>query len=336
MDSILCDICKESGDTTTAESRCIECATFLCKYCERAHRRFTQTKSHQVYKLTGTSKKDRERARKESKLRDVNCDKHTDEELNLFCTDDQTVVCNVCARENHPGHNIVDIEEVADDEKTNLRLLQGLAIQRKALLDDNLEDSKVALQEYDRKTRALLDAINADYDAKRRELEQHFDMLRNNAKAKTDVEVDKKKAKQRVIEGDINITEDTKQAATDLIADGHPIEIMRASKGTTKKLNDWKELPEKDTVEMHTFTYEPGTLDLTNMGHVKRELRNLCEPKIEKRTNVGTAFTGGSIGHDNNIVVCTSTHIYTYDVDSFVKQHTSTADGTFYDVCRIQ
>ncbi|CAH1792664.1 unnamed protein product [Owenia fusiformis] len=61
----------------------------------------------------------------------------------------------------------------------------------------------------------------------------------------------------------------------------------------------------------------------------------LSNPKIQRRCNVGVNILGGSIGHGNNIVVCCSNHIYTYDADSLNRRCTSAAGGSYYDVCRI-
>uniref|UniRef100_A0A8C2K7X7 E3 ubiquitin-protein ligase TRIM39-like n=1 Tax=Cyprinus carpio TaxID=7962 RepID=A0A8C2K7X7_CYPCA len=92
---VLCDICEERK--LKALKSCLVCQSSYCETHLEPHLRVTGLKKH---KLMDPG----------SNLEDYICQKH-ERPLDLFCRDDQTIVCLSCTDGDHKNHNTVSLEE---------------------------------------------------------------------------------------------------------------------------------------------------------------------------------------------------------------------------------
>ncbi len=93
---VLCDICEERK--LKALKSCLVCQSSYCKTHLEPHLRVTRLKKHKLMDPV-------------SNLEDYICQKH-ERPLELFCRDDQTIVCLSCTDGDHKNHNTVSLEEV--------------------------------------------------------------------------------------------------------------------------------------------------------------------------------------------------------------------------------
>ncbi|XP_051535140.1 E3 ubiquitin-protein ligase TRIM39-like [Myxocyprinus asiaticus] len=105
---VLCDICDDKK--MKALKLCLVCQTSYCETHLEPHHRVQNLKKH---KLIDPVKN----------LEDYICQKH-EKYMELFCRDDQTCVCLLCAVTDHKTHNTVVIETESVKRKTQLMKMQ--------------------------------------------------------------------------------------------------------------------------------------------------------------------------------------------------------------------
>ncbi|CAH1793027.1 unnamed protein product, partial [Owenia fusiformis] len=329
--NVNCDICIQEGEAVPAMSRCVECAEHMCKHCNKAHRRSRATQSHTIYGLTGDAEKDARAALDNYIKRNIECPKHPDQPLRFFCKQDKAVICRDCSITEHPGHSCQAIEEAAKGEERNIAALLGLANQRKEIFDKFIKEANDSIQSCEKNTQALLRDIDADHAAKRKQLDEHFDKLRNKAKAAANEKKKKIQANQDQFQLNKGITESTLLQLNNLRKYNHPVDVLNYSATVLKKLEEWSTMPEENVVPLDLYKYQPGILDTSNMGVVQIS-RKIHLP--DKSPGV-KYICGLTRGYNNNIVVSHGWGgLATYTADSFTLQHK--AQGNFWDVCCIQ
>ena len=103
-----CDQCEE----TNVVSFCTNCESFLCEFCDKAHKKMGIFKSH-VLVLPKLAKKN-------PKVEDFICPKHTSESLTVYCIDCKSVICRDCAIYDHNGHNFKPAVDASDEIRKSL------------------------------------------------------------------------------------------------------------------------------------------------------------------------------------------------------------------------
>ncbi|XP_077862044.1 E3 ubiquitin-protein ligase TRIM71-like [Saccoglossus kowalevskii] len=119
--SLTCEICQEK----TATHRCVDCPQFCCDVCVTIHGRIPALRSHEV--LTIDEYKEKESRCYLMVQSKVFCSDHKDTYLEFYCDTCQVPVCLKCTIVNHrvPEHVHRDLQEVADEYKTQLREMLG-------------------------------------------------------------------------------------------------------------------------------------------------------------------------------------------------------------------
>ncbi|XP_052439481.1 E3 ubiquitin-protein ligase TRIM39-like [Carassius gibelio] len=92
---VVCDFCEERK--LKALKSCLVCQSSYCETHLEPHLRVTRLKKHKLMDPV-------------SNLEDYICQKH-ERPLDLFCRDDQTIVCLSCTDGDHKNHNTVSLEE---------------------------------------------------------------------------------------------------------------------------------------------------------------------------------------------------------------------------------
>ncbi|XP_051729683.1 E3 ubiquitin-protein ligase TRIM39-like isoform X2 [Ctenopharyngodon idella] len=101
---VLCDVCEERK--LEALKSCLVCQSSYCETHLEPHLRVAGLKKHKLINPVRN-------------LEDYICQKH-ERPLELFCRDDQTIVCPICTVTEHKNHNTVPIEEESEEKKTQL------------------------------------------------------------------------------------------------------------------------------------------------------------------------------------------------------------------------
>ncbi|KAK7171667.1 hypothetical protein R3I93_004082 [Phoxinus phoxinus] len=105
---VLCDICD--GIKMKAQKMCLMCQISYCQTHLEPHQRVPKLKKHKLIDPV-------------ENLEVYICQKH-EKPLELFCRDDQTCVCFLCAVTDHRNHNTVSVEEESKEKKSQLMKMQ--------------------------------------------------------------------------------------------------------------------------------------------------------------------------------------------------------------------
>ncbi|CAH1795691.1 unnamed protein product [Owenia fusiformis] len=270
---IECDTCMQGEDHSSAVTRCVECAEYMCEICEIYHGRMRSTKSHQCVKLTGDPERDAKIAIESLGQRNVDCSKHAEQPLEFYCKTHKIPVCRDCCITDHFGHPCVEIDDVAKAELRKVSALMGLATQRKNLLESQLGTSVDLTDAQGKKFTELLNSINFDRQAAQNELDKHFNKLERDVQDLQDKTIKQIESQRSHLEQQKGITETTLLYVTTLQKYGHPIEIMKSRADINQILQNWS--PMTSTADFDTLAkslekirYQPRRLDVSKLGHI--------------------------------------------------------------------
>ena len=112
----VCDTCLEDSKTVQAEKYCSECEEKLCGECAKWHMRCKAFKSHYVIDLALIGA----RILPSSK---INCEIHTDVQIDYFCSQHDVVCCRACIPESHSSCKTVIPLDVASKDAKKSSLL---------------------------------------------------------------------------------------------------------------------------------------------------------------------------------------------------------------------
>lgn len=98
---VLCDFC--TGTKLKALKSCLDCGMTLCKSHLEPHSHASKLQKHKLINAV-------------KNLEDYICRKHK-RPLEMFCSDDQTSVCEFCIEGDHRNHTIIHIEDETKKRK---------------------------------------------------------------------------------------------------------------------------------------------------------------------------------------------------------------------------
>jgi hypothetical protein len=118
----ICDPCSEKNKRLVAEKYCSGCEEKLCTKCAEWHLRCKVFRSHHVIDLSSVES----RIPPSSK---INCEIHTDVQIDYFCCQHDAVCCRVCLADSHRScESVLPLDFASKDVKNS------------SLLSDTLED----------------------------------------------------------------------------------------------------------------------------------------------------------------------------------------------------
>ena len=116
VDIMQCNVCEASP----AAHRCVDCRQYLCEEDAAAHRRGVKTKGHSVRSLGDIAAGGTASAT--LCKRAIECAKHADTPLNLFCKTCSVAICHMCAvtSTGHAGHTVDELRSCVGVLRTSL------------------------------------------------------------------------------------------------------------------------------------------------------------------------------------------------------------------------
>ena len=118
----ICDPCSEKNKTRIAEKYCSNCEEKLCTKCAQWHLRCKAFKSHHVIDLSSVGS----RIPPSSK---INCEIHTDVQIDYFCSQHDVVCCRACLWDSHRScESVLPLDSASKD------------VRNSSLLSDTLEE----------------------------------------------------------------------------------------------------------------------------------------------------------------------------------------------------
>ncbi|XP_022086296.1 E3 ubiquitin-protein ligase TRIM33-like [Acanthaster planci] len=167
---INCQSCEEKNQAILF---CTDCTCFLCKDCQKVHERLPGSKSHKIY--TMAQLQSGEIAYKSKLREEPKCDKHPDQNLNIYCNTCEQLICTTCSVLKHQKHSCADITEAFDKCKQEIEGLMAKAEKKKKERKKAKEDTAESRKKLDTMFEATNKKISQKADkevARIREMEQ--------------------------------------------------------------------------------------------------------------------------------------------------------------------
>ena len=176
-EEVTCENCSEQPSVAF----CQNCGKYICEECVKAHKKFRQFSSHVIMSIDSlrTSMTKKEVDRLPIVAQELQCSKHKDEPLKLYCHTCHKLICRDCIVIDHKGHEYAFVVDAAPQCKSAVKekatSLQNVSSNLKSALA-SLADSKKKLLDHNTATMKAIDdahdKVVSKLQQKRKELKQ--------------------------------------------------------------------------------------------------------------------------------------------------------------------
>ena len=142
----ICDPCSEKNKRLVAEKYCSDCEEKLCTECAEWHMRCMEYRSHLVIDLSSVGP----RIPPSSK---INCEIHTDVQIDYFCSQHDVVCCRDCLSDSHRScESVLPLDSASKDVKDS-SLLSDTLIEQDYMtetlqkMEENRDENKKLLNQ---------------------------------------------------------------------------------------------------------------------------------------------------------------------------------------------
>ncbi|XP_062587571.1 E3 ubiquitin-protein ligase TRIM45-like [Saccostrea cucullata] len=156
-----CELCRTPA---TVEWKCLNCSDFMCANCYKIHKHGKLTKMHTVISKTN-------RGSESNLLHNIRCDKHLDENVDIFCAKCDKPICKICLIAEHNSHSLTQMETKAEEESAKIRKLlsevsatkikhfQEQITNQEAAIETFSQKDKIATRDIETKTEKMIGII---------------------------------------------------------------------------------------------------------------------------------------------------------------------------------
>ena len=212
--AVMC-ICNEDSERDpdkVAKWYCVYCGEKLCDQCRNVHRIQRVTKEHRVVEIGNEENKYLLNSKPNF------CEKHTSEQIKLYCFDCKLPICTICYAVEHKNHRSGEIDVAAEEQrqilrknydilinriKTHTNLLTAQTTEKSRFLEDvtrcsdNLGKRLVEIEKYAQAIKKKLQSVKIKHmkEMERNELKlkREFEILKTHSKTMREV-IDKASA----------------------------------------------------------------------------------------------------------------------------------------------
>ncbi|XP_071096606.1 E3 ubiquitin-protein ligase TRIM45-like [Haliotis cracherodii] len=246
-----CDSCVDLTEGSVVRVRCVECSESLCSYCEQAHRRQRRTKGHHLVSVNEPTDTDKKR---KSIHRQIFCPRHTSEELKLFCSSCDEVVCRDCVVLDHRDHQCQFVSsDLFRTEMDSMQLLIKNVVPKVNAVEARLKSVSTLKDKIRTRAKQVESEINKFMDSYIQAIEKHRQALigqidslvKDRERSLNVTELHLKDSKGEVGE--------TCKLVSELIDSGSDLEILTVKKLITGRLNRLNSLPVDPKTKINDF-----------------------------------------------------------------------------------
>lgn len=152
---------------------------------------------------------------------EVNCDRHPESKLQLYCSDCQTTACCACVDEFHKSHDYSDTTELENESRRQIADDIEKMVETSAQCYDSAKEQRQTIEELvrnSRKTeaeiRARAELLKKDIDEQKNALLRELASLRNNRIKEIKRVVEGLEKRVLILNNTINYLEDLKDKGT--------------------------------------------------------------------------------------------------------------------------
>ena len=260
----ICELCSESA---TARCRCLECLVNLCKICQSKHSSSETDKAHHFLEFVEPANDLKPKLSIPAKMTYTSlCRVHVTEEMNIYCSKCDVVVCKICKEAKHKTHTVQDAKEVAKIMKDFLSPLLG-----------SIKEYLPEFQEYAKRIKLSQRDLDSDLDNTIKDIKSRSKFLQGEIEKiskKLIAEVkERHKAENDTVDTEIKKVLKSYQSMATLAASaerilkiGSDINVIESSKRIQKRfLQVEDELPSVSRQKIETVGFVPGGLMAQNL-----------------------------------------------------------------------
>ena len=235
---IVCDNC-DNGDV--AETRCEECALFLCHFCTESHKRSRPTKHHRLTSIQELKAS----AGPASVAEKLRCSKHKEELVKLYCSTCQATICRDCTIVDHQGHKYGFIEDVALQEKHKLQTNLNEVKQRKVRVQQGITNLRRFDEDLLAKIKSVFAGINQHFDELTKVVEAKRGELVQKASALTSSKLKQIQAQREQLEMALASCESSIEFTEQAFKNGNDVQVLSMQKYILQSLEDLKRVKDQ-------------------------------------------------------------------------------------------
>ncbi|CAH1783364.1 unnamed protein product [Owenia fusiformis] len=253
-----CAVCMLDENHVVAVTRCKECAEYLCSSCTKVHKRLKATRLHTIVEMAGNQDEDV-----------IQCFKHPEQPLQLYCETDKTLICIDCCTEDHSAHPCLKVQEVAKAEWKRLSELLDQVNTKTNMLDQQIQKAPGLRNSQIENLTTVLDAINDHRHSVTDKVNAHFDKLEADAKSKHDKTLKQIMKQQGVLELERDKTQNTALMMSSIKETSHPVVIINSLPDIQKRADDLETTKLCfDGNKIKTLKFQLGNIDTAALGHI--------------------------------------------------------------------
>ena len=158
-------------ENESAKWKCNDCDDFYCELCRKYHDKLKKFQSHKW-----TSASDVEQQCVVEKT--IFCCDHTDNQVQFYCFDCETLLCTACLLKDHDSHKREFIKHAASDVKSNivskLTAVRQIANER-FIRSENLKETRLLVQTFSDRA---AEELKAKYEFLKQKLDDDYQTLK--------------------------------------------------------------------------------------------------------------------------------------------------------------
>lgn len=294
-----CDLCTGNE---LAKSRCLNCDINLCANCKVKHSSPESDQLHHFLEIVEQPKEQQMKSHPSAKLSFVNhCKKHTEEEINVYCTKCNVNICTKCKEEKHQAHAVQETTETAKSVRSSLTHFLGAIKEYLPEFEEYVRQIRRGQKEMEK------DLVNAikDIQARTRFLQNEIEKIGQQI-------IDELKEKHKAEAEDLNkeaknVVNSYKSVATvaasaeRILKLGTDIDVIESSKKIQKRfMHVEDELQSLSMEKVSTFGFVPGALKADSLqkmfGQTTKGEISLPTLPIAWGIRAAKEFEMGSVG----------------------------------------
>lgn len=219
-----CELCRSPA---AVEWKCLNCSDFMCANCYKIHKHGKVTKMHTIISKSN-------RNNETNLLHRIRCEKHEEENLEIFCGKCDKAICKVCLITDHNAHNLVQLEAKAEQERVNIRqYISEVSASKIKHVQELIKNQDAAIETFAQKD----ESASRDLEAKTERIIGIVKEIGSKLKTENASRLESMKKHKKSLTNDLAEIKKSVEEAEASLQRGNALEIVQKSYYFQRKLN---------------------------------------------------------------------------------------------------